>query len=246
MSEYKIKDEGDPKKYWTQLPNLIDDMGLSVYAFRLYVHLKRVVGEMENGECWQSVKTLAENCNMSIGMVTKAKKELDDLSLINIEKVKNPRGGRDFHKITIVDIWPENIKKYASSSPHELDTSSQDELTSSPHELKKNPIKKNLIKGNNNNNYAELSVAFCNKTRIPELSPNPRKWFEALEKMGEAGVEPVDIENAVDILRDRDYTIVGLSSITNTAINEMSRRKGKKKREMTQEERVAKYGKYQG
>ena len=76
--------------------------------------------------------------------------------------------------------------------------------------------------------YTELSVAFCNKTKLLELSPSPKKWFEALKKMGEAGVEPQDIESAVDILWAKDYSIVGLSSITNTAIGEMSKRVGKK------------------
>ncbi len=76
--------------------------------------------------------------------------------------------------------------------------------------------------------YTELSVAFCNKTKLLELSPSPKKWFEALKKMGKAGVEPQDIEGAVDILWEKEYSIVGLSSITNTAIGEMSKRVGKK------------------
>jgi len=83
------------------------------------------------------------------------------------------------------------------------------------------------INDTGNGVYTELSVAFCNKTGIPELSPSPRKWFDALKRIGEAGVEPCDIESAVDILRDRDYSIVGISSIANTAISEMSKRKGK-------------------
>jgi hypothetical protein len=32
------------RKYRIEIPNLIDDAGLSVYALRLYVHLKRVTG----------------------------------------------------------------------------------------------------------------------------------------------------------------------------------------------------------
>ena len=94
-----------------------------------------------------------------------------------------------------------------------------------------------------NGKYSNYEVAFCNKTGIPPLTPSPRKWFDAAEKMHNAGVEPQDIENAIDILRDRDYAIIGLSSVTNTAINEMSKRKGKR-RELTQEEIREKYGKY--
>ena len=76
--------------------------------------------------------------------------------------------------------------------------------------------------------YAELSVAFCNKTQLPELTGGPQKWHESLTRMGDAGVKPIDIENAVDILRDKDYSIVRLSSVENTAIGEMSKRVGKK------------------
>ncbi len=85
---------------------------------------------------------------------------------------------------------------------------------------------------NPNGIYAELSVAFCNKTHLPELTGGPVAWYESLTKMGEAGVQPIDIEKAVDILRDKDYSIVRLSSVTNTAIGEMSKRlkpRGKKK-----------------
>jgi hypothetical protein len=59
--------------------------------------------------------------------------------------------------------------------------------------------------------------------------------------MGEAGVEPIDIENAIDILRDKDYQVVGLSSVANTAISEMSKRMGKKGKVLTDDERREKY-----
>ena len=80
--------------------------------------------------------------------------------------------------------------------------------------------------------YTELSVAFCNKTKLPELTGGPQAWYESLNRMGEAGVQPIDIEKAVDILREKKYPIVRLLSVENTAIGEMSKRLspgGKKK-----------------
>ena len=142
MSDYEVVDAGDPRKYYTQLPNIIDDMNLSVYAFRLYAHLKRVAGDA--GTCWQSVTTLAEACNMSRGMIVKARGELEGKRLIKSIDVDNPKGGRDFKRITIIDIWRLNIEKYASSQD-EL-ASSPHEFTSSPGELKNNPVKNNPIK----------------------------------------------------------------------------------------------------
>jgi len=89
--------------------------------------------------------------------------------------------------------------------------------------------------------FTELSVAFCNKTKIPELTGGPEAWFKSLEKMGKAGVTAQDIEKAIDILREKDYSIVRLSSIENTAISEMSKRVGKKEKVLTQEEIREKY-----
>lgn len=134
----RIIDSGDMRKYRTEIPNSIDDAGLSVYAFRLYAHLKRVAGD--SGKCWQSTATLAESCNMSGGMISKAKKELQAAHLIDIEQVENKRGGRMFHNITVVDIWMENFIRYSASSQHELASSSH-EQTSSQGELKNKPLR---------------------------------------------------------------------------------------------------------
>ena len=109
------------------LPNLIDDMNLDPYAFRLYVHLRRVAGE--KGACWQSTDTLAETCNMSAGAVSNAKKELAERGLITIEQ--RAKNGTHYHHITITDIWKQN---FAAFSP--------DESTLSPDETKKNHVKK--------------------------------------------------------------------------------------------------------
>ncbi|GAF99333.1 unnamed protein product, partial [marine sediment metagenome] len=50
MEQNQVRSED--RAYFTMMPNIIDDMGLDPYAFRLYVHLRRVAGE--NGACWQS------------------------------------------------------------------------------------------------------------------------------------------------------------------------------------------------
>jgi len=80
----------------------------------------------------------------------------------------------------------------------------------------------------NNHDYSRLSAAFVNATQIPELTGGVNKWVKALDELGKAGVEEADIENAVTILREKDYSITSLSSIVNAAISEMSKRKGKK------------------
>jgi hypothetical protein len=129
----QIQDDAASRKYFTLLPNLIDDLGLSVYAFRLYVHLKRVAGD--GGKSWQSARTLAKHCKMSVGKVSQAKGELLERELIKITKEPG-RPGRDYDVIEIVDIWPENMAYYVQRSPHDLQRS--------PGELKKNPIRRTL------------------------------------------------------------------------------------------------------
>ena len=75
---------------------------------------------------------------------------------------------------------------------------------------------------------APLSIAFVNATQIPELTGGPQKWFAALEEMHKAGVIPSDVTQAVQELRDRNYSIVGPRSIVNPSITVMSKRMGSK------------------
>jgi hypothetical protein len=66
MAENHIVEEVTYRRYFTIIPNMVDDLGLSPYAYRLYGHFRRVAGEA--GECWQSTATLAETCKMSRGV----------------------------------------------------------------------------------------------------------------------------------------------------------------------------------
>ena len=76
--------------------------------------------------------------------------------------------------------------------------------------------------------YRKLSVAFVNRSKVPELSGGVKRWNEGLQKLVSAGVEVQDVESAVDILREKDFTINSISSIVNTAISEMAKRKSGK------------------
>lgn len=118
--QHLITAQESPRKFFTMIPNLIDDMALDPYAFRLYVHLRRVAGEQ--GACWQSTRTLASACRMSTGKVSAAKKALLDEGLIILEKRAGDTGNYDH--ITIVDIWEENIQAYeATESVHVVNAS---------------------------------------------------------------------------------------------------------------------------
>jgi hypothetical protein len=176
MSDMQLTDDGDLRKYRTELPNLVDDIGLSVYAFRLYAHFKRVCGS-SNGVCFQGSSTIAKHCKMSVGKVSESKVELVKAGLITIEPGDVKKSQAD--RVYILDVWAENMKRYSKGnapgggngqgtggvvppSPHErvADTPSPDEdplsphesppscgeAPLSPHEPKKNSLKKELFK----------------------------------------------------------------------------------------------------
>jgi hypothetical protein len=103
----QVVDRGDLRSYRTEIPNLIDDMDLSLPAFRLYIHLKRVAGE--RGASWEGVRRLADTCHMSVGTVRSAKAELEAAGLITIKRA----GGEQADHITINDIWLENMMRYS-------------------------------------------------------------------------------------------------------------------------------------
>jgi len=145
----KVEREKSEHEYFTMLPNLVDDTSLDVYAFRLYVHLRRVAGD--NGKCWQSTRTLAEHCRMSVGRISEAKQTLLEHGLIVLKHEPGPGGIH--HIITIADIWSQNMERYKekrspdeSKSVQSVNTKEcvQDANTMrSPGETKKNPVKKN-------------------------------------------------------------------------------------------------------
>lgn len=113
LSTYII-DEGS-HNFRTELPNLIDDLGLSVYAHRLYTHIKRRAGADDKGACTAGLRGMAKSCGMSLGMAAKARQELLDFGLIRlrVEIVRHKDGGGRFEVLTVADIWPANFTFYA-------------------------------------------------------------------------------------------------------------------------------------
>lgn len=144
----KVVDNGADWKYWYSMPNLIDDLGLSVWAHRLYSHIKRVCGA-NGGTCYQGTRKMADVCKMSMGKVSEAKKELQEVGLIIVQTF--PAAERKGDEIQIVDIWSKNFAVYGDATRplnERIDNAmglpcSPDEQPCSPDEHKNNPYKKN-------------------------------------------------------------------------------------------------------
>lgn len=136
MTEQAMKIVNGERKYFAIIPHIVDDMGLSVWAYRLYGHFRRVAGE-DGGACWQSTRTLAEACKMSTGQVAKAKLELVEAGLITITNERGAHG--DYHVITIADVWALNMARYSQTEQTETGERSPGERYRSPHERKRSP-----------------------------------------------------------------------------------------------------------
>ena len=109
--------EKEKRDYFAMIPNMVDDLDLTPYAFRLYVHICSVVGH--GGKCCQSTETLAKACHMSTSTVVRAKRELshkvvDNKSLIYIVAIPGIDPGRAYHVVYVNDIWEANHNRYAN------------------------------------------------------------------------------------------------------------------------------------
>ena len=111
------------RPYRIEIPNLIDDLDLSVYAFRLYVHIKRVAGP--GGTCFEGTRKLAEKCGMSAGQVSKAKKELLDKGLVM--KSSRATNGGETDELRPVDMWQQNYEAYTGQGVHTVNTLEQED-----------------------------------------------------------------------------------------------------------------------
>ena len=113
--QYGFGDSGNINKYFVMIPNLVDDLGLDPYAVRLYLHIKRRAGA-EN-VCYESVTSMARNCEMSRTQVVRCKRVLERTTvngkpLITIEEGLPKKGQRPPHYIRVTDIMLENCRRY--------------------------------------------------------------------------------------------------------------------------------------
>jgi len=110
MTKQRIRDDGDLRRWYAQIPNLVYDLGLSPNAGWLYGHYKRICGA-NGGSCEEGSRKTAKRSCMSVGSVSSAKRELFLAGLINVYVSR--RGNRTYHRIEVVDIWEQNFKRYS-------------------------------------------------------------------------------------------------------------------------------------
>ncbi len=119
--KHRVSDDGDLRKYFVAIPNIVLQLGLNPYELALYAHFKQAAGD-NGGVCWKSRATIAKEAHMSTGMVTKARAALEKpqaalggFPLIRVSEVPHKDGGKATCHITVTDIWAINMTKYAPS-----------------------------------------------------------------------------------------------------------------------------------
>ena len=112
-----------PVNFFSMIPHLVDDSGISAQAKTLYLHLKRVAGE--DGLCWKTQDQLAKHCGFSPKTIVKAKRELIEAKVIEVKL--EAFEGHPRHIIHLLNIWTENERKYRQSVSNGTDNNVQRE-----------------------------------------------------------------------------------------------------------------------
>jgi hypothetical protein len=112
-----VRDHGHPRKYWTQVPNLVDDSDLSPYARTVYLHYLRISGRQDS--CEETTRETAEHCCMSRSSVANARAELTCKGWIEVENLGTYGRGAD-QVIHLLDRWGENMARYSQTDHSEL------------------------------------------------------------------------------------------------------------------------------
>jgi hypothetical protein len=176
VSEDQYREESDLKKYRTEIPNMIFDIGLTPYEVALYGHFKRVCGAEPGGMCWKSVSTLSRETGMSAGRVSEARAELARRGLIHMRQPKGPGTGVT---VIIVDIWPQNMVRYsAEGNPSQYEGGLHNmKGYPSRSETKKEPLEEKPIK---------------NHSKTPKSKEKPRSTpASARQRESERRVEQI-------------------------------------------------------
>ena len=172
-----IHDDGRVGKYFTTLYNMADD-DLNPYQYRLLGHYKRVCGETEDGACWESTRTTAKKCQISVGKVASTRRELEAMGYVAIET-----RGDDTLRITMIDRMAENVARYTKRSSgehsvHEVNTSVHT-VNTGVHEVKQRitteekPVKNNQDKKENATSVAKSS---SKQPKKPDFSKPLKDW----------------------------------------------------------------------
>ena len=109
---YEVHEPLADHHYRTEIPNIVFELGLDIYSFQLYIHLKKIAGDY--GYSSRSVSSLSKYCNMSDSKIKESMKILqctfDKIgnSLITVVARFKEDGSPNSNIVTINPIWRNN------------------------------------------------------------------------------------------------------------------------------------------
>lgn len=112
----KIVDNSGDRNHFTIIPNFIINHSTAI-AQSLYVHLKRLAGENQEGTAYPSQKYLAERLGVTRPTIRKELKYLIEhgwIEEIDPKDIMTDNGLRKVRQFKIVDLWKLNAEHYAS------------------------------------------------------------------------------------------------------------------------------------
>ncbi len=83
--------------------------GITPPAMKLYVWYKMICGESEEGRCWQSLTVIAKGSGMNRSTIIRARKKLEELGLIVVERASEDRMAR----LHIAIVRPSDLARKA-------------------------------------------------------------------------------------------------------------------------------------
>ena len=142
VAKVAIHDETSDRRYFTTVPNIVDDLTESPLDAAVYRAMLRCAGGMGK-TCFASTRRIAEIAKVSPGQVSNSKKALSELGFI-VFGGKHPVGdsGQPLDHYALPDLWPRNMHHFSEiekRSPHEHLERSPHEQERSPHERKRSP-----------------------------------------------------------------------------------------------------------
>ena len=104
----KIHDESGDRRYFGMIPYIVRARCTDAYQVSLWITVKELCGEFNHPLDW-GVRDLAEYAMMSVAKASECRASLAEMGLIVLTPVKDELN-RDGYKITIPDLWAENLE----------------------------------------------------------------------------------------------------------------------------------------
>jgi hypothetical protein len=98
------------RKWRTEIPNIVFEMGLTGDQIGLYAHIKRRAGAKDGGKCTEGLRGIATTLRRSKDSVSRDLEVLVEKDLVEVGE--QPREDRP-RPIMIKDIWPENYEHFS-------------------------------------------------------------------------------------------------------------------------------------